>query len=248
ADKDHFGGVESVLNEVEVHHVYLPYQATLASEEAYLSLYQTALKKAFTVAYSERYMHIQGENYFLMFLSPKSPSFTEGMEDNEASAVVWLDYLGTSVLFAGDMTNQTEASLLHEYTLLDGIFDLKDMHVNLESTEILKVAHHGSAYSSSLPWLELLNAETAIISCGAGNSYGHPSSQALENLRIANPDTQIYRTDECGTIVLTATGKSTYATVYENQSAASAAVFQEDGLLGLAYIKTKSSFTENFLA
>lgn len=67
---------------------------------------------------------------------------------------------------------------------------------------LLKVAHHGSA--DFYPELyEELRASIALISVGAGNSYGHPTKKALAAL--ARAGTRIYRTDEAGSVAIAST-------------------------------------------
>jgi competence protein ComEC len=68
---------------------------------------------------------------------------------------------------------------------------------NLLQADILKVGHHGSKDSTNTEFLNLIKPSAAVISCGAGNSYGHPNSEALERLS----DVEIYRTDLSGTII-----------------------------------------------
>ena len=74
----------------------------------------------------------------------------------------------------------------------------KNRGVELTSTEILKVAHHGSKYSTSANFLEYLNVKTAIISSGKENAYGHPTKEVLDRLQEVNAE--IYRTDKEGNI------------------------------------------------
>ena len=88
-------------------------------------------------------------------------------------------YGGTSVLFTGDIGEKDEKLLL-----------AKESDV---SADILKVAHHGSKYSSSEAFLEAVSPEAAVISCGKNNPYGHPHTDTLE--RIAVHTEEIYRTD-----------------------------------------------------
>ncbi|HQD88265.1 MAG TPA: hypothetical protein PLZ87_06120, partial [Methanomassiliicoccaceae archaeon] len=70
--------------------------------------------------------------------------------------------------------------------------------------EVLKVAHHGSRYSSSEQFLSATSPEIAVISAGAGNTYGHPHEEALERLEASGAT--IYRTDMNGTMVITTDG------------------------------------------
>ena len=71
-----------------------------------------------------------------------------------------------------------------------------------EKPDILKVAHHGSKYSSSDDFLNSIakQGSVAIISCGRKNTYGHPHKETLERLREAG--CEIYRTDLQGAITI----------------------------------------------
>ena len=71
----------------------------------------------------------------------------------------------------------------------------------LPDIDILAVGHHGSASSTCEDLLDALEPETALISVGSGNSYGHPADETLRRLRKIGAD--IYRTDLQGTIELT---------------------------------------------
>jgi len=74
------------------------------------------------------------------------------------------------------------------------------------SAQILKVTHHGSNSGSSQAFLDQVNPKVAIIEVGAGNTYGHPTTNTLKNLDIAGA--QVYRTDKNGNIVVTSIGSS----------------------------------------
>ena len=72
--------------------------------------------------------------------------------------------------------------------------------------DILKVAHHGSGYSTSSEFLAAAGPAAAIISCGRNNSYGHPHTetlQTLEELQITYA-----RSDLNGTVKLSSDGSS----------------------------------------
>ncbi|WJH28300.1 hypothetical protein N6H13_25055 [Paenibacillus sp. CC-CFT742] len=66
------------------------------------------------------------------------------------------------------------------------------------AVDVLKVAHHGSKTSSTEAWLQYWNAQSAVISAGANNTYGHPNPGVLERLEAVG--SQIYRTDQMGEI------------------------------------------------
>ena len=68
--------------------------------------------------------------------------------------------------------------------------------------DVLKVGHHGSKSSSSTGFINAVSPDIAVISVGEGNSYGHPNSETIALLNQVGAD--VYRTDEQGTIVVTA--------------------------------------------
>lgn len=74
--------------------------------------------------------------------------------------------------------------------------------------EILKVGHHGSSTSTTAQLLAATDPEYAVISVGAGNSYGHPAANTLASLAAAG--VMVYWTDLNGTIVATATENSVW--------------------------------------
>lgn len=146
-----------------------------------------------------------GGGALLTILAPSEPFFTReqmkggGNEPNANSIVARLDYGSFSMLFAADAEDQTEHRLL-----------TKDL--NLEA-RVLKVSHHGSKYASSNDFLNRVKPETAIISCGAWNRYGHPSQAVLDRLRAANPAMKLFRTDLHGEVTLTTRGKQGDVTI-----------------------------------
>ena len=112
--------------------------------------------------------------------------------------------MGVSFLFTGDASSEVEEVLVRD----DGYGFLKEKKVELSSTEILKVAHHGSVNSSSLEFLNYLNLQTAVISCGKDNAYGHPADSVLDKLQMVGAD--VYRTDEDGHIIVTVKEDGSY--------------------------------------
>ncbi len=90
------------------------------------------------------------------------------IDANECSQVLLWEYQGQSVLMMGDVGTKTEEALLDE---LRG-----------KKVSVLKVAHHGSRYSSSEAFLVQIRPTLSILSYGENNSYGHPHKEALEHL------------------------------------------------------------------
>ena len=72
--------------------------------------------------------------------------------------------------------------------------------------DVYKAGHHGSITSSSELFLETISPDIAVVSCGSGNKYGHPDGAAID--RIQQYTNEIYRTDVCGSVVITSDGES----------------------------------------
>jgi competence protein ComEC len=84
------------------------------------------------------------------------------------------------------------------------------------TTRILKVAHHGSRTSSSSLLLEAWRPQIALISCGRGNRFGHPTTEVLERLRSVGA--LIYRTDRDGQITVETDGRHVRTTTWMKRS------------------------------
>lgn len=193
-DRDHCGGFPSLLRTFDVGTFYLPLGSDLDSE------LQSALENSgVKTEKMTRYDVVADDSgAYAVCISPLAAE-TDGTE-NDTSTVLFLSYGGVNFLLTGDISGEKEKRLMEEYALMEGIFDSGPYSVRLEETDILKVSHHGSANSCSDDWVNLLSAETAIISSGRGNTYGHPSLDAMERLALSGAD--IYRTDELGDVVV----------------------------------------------
>jgi competence protein ComEC len=108
-------------------------------------------------------------------------------DSNEHSIVLRLDYGNFCLFLPGDISSETE-----------------DLLNTQGSCEILKVAHHGSRYSTSDSFLKKLKPKLAVISVGK-NSFGHPSKEIIK--RLENQGVKVLRTDERGTVNILTNGK-----------------------------------------
>lgn len=114
-----------------------------------------------------------------------------------------MSFGATSFLFTGDAERAEEQDLLNA-------------GVNLQST-VLKVGHHGSDTSTSYPFLRAVAPQYAVISVGAGNSYGHPTEAVLSRLRDAGVTT--FRTDMQGEITAVSDGQTINFSTAKNATA-----------------------------
>ncbi len=211
ADADHCGGAAAILEDQNTETVFLP--VLPASMKVYTDIERRAEERGTEVKTLSRYTAIKRGGAYAVCISPYSVDETDA---NDSSAVIYFSYAGVNVLFGGDISAAREERLLDEQKLSEElgehIFDSGGLAVRLEETDILKVSHHGSGGSSSEAWLNLLKPETAVISCGQGNYYGHPAEGALA--RLAAVGAEIYRTDELGDVMITISPDGTYRTEY----------------------------------
>ncbi|PIZ96310.1 MAG: hypothetical protein COX80_01605 [Candidatus Magasanikbacteria bacterium CG_4_10_14_0_2_um_filter_33_14] len=108
---------------------------------------------------------------------------------NNTSIVFSLSYLDKNLLFMGDAEEELEKYLLATYGE-----QLK--------ADILKMGHHGSDSSSTEDFLEMVQPQEAIVSCGLDNKFGHPSRRVLKRLERISSSSTIWRTDLQGDIFL----------------------------------------------
>jgi competence protein ComEC len=190
---DHYGGLEALLDEVEVGEIWLNGQ--LLSEEReprFEALLNDALEAGTHLRFAPDLCgktHYFGEAQ-IELLWP-CPGYDAGLDLNDNSLTMRLGLRETSFLFTGDLERDAEERLLEA-----GL---------VEPVDVLKVAHHGSRTSSTEAFLDATRPSLAIISCGAGNRYGHPDPGVLERLRGAGAS--VLRTDQRGGVIVQSDGE-----------------------------------------
>lgn len=134
-----------------------------------------------------------GTGISAVVLNPPEPLITgSGSDVNLNSVVIRMTYGKISALFTGDVESLVESRLLDEGD-------------EVRST-VLKVAHHGSATSSSAAFLDAVSPAVAVISVGALNPFGHPHRATLEALELVGA--VVYRTDRDGAITIATDGQA----------------------------------------
>jgi competence protein ComEC len=181
-DEDHLAGLVTVLERYDVKEVVTNSQTI--DTDTYAAWEQEIEEKGIPchTARSGEWVDL-GEGATLQFLWPPDDGFvTESDDTNDSSVVVKLAWGRASFLLTGDLEAAGENALL-------------ESGVDLQATA-LKVAHHGSAYSTSESLLKAVQPRVAVISVGADNIFGHPSPATLKRL----DDTIVYRTDQQGEV------------------------------------------------
>ena len=120
------------------------------------------------------------EGFCVTVLSPKQNA--EHIDSNEDALVALIEVDNRFFFFPGDIGENTEKKILDE----------------LQDVDVLKVAHHGSRYSTGMDLLERIRPELAVISCGRDNRYGHPHEETVS--RIEEQEIEWYSTANCGAI------------------------------------------------
>jgi len=191
---DHLGGLVTVLESMPVYAVW--YTGQSYSSSLYTQFLDLIASRSIPTRVLSAGQTLTVGPLTVAVLHPT----TIGSDCNNNSLVLRLSYGSVDILFTGDVEATGEAEILaHGYTV---------------QSEILKVAHHGSDTSTSWGFLTAVAPEVAVISVGAGNSYGHPSGTTLA--RLASVGAHTYRTDLDGTITVTTDGVSYFVSTTQN--------------------------------
>ena len=181
--EDHIGGLASVLNAAPADLILSPVREWNTRKFSQLMSYARKAGTPVDVPETGDSFVLGGAVVTVLHCWPESVEVYE-KDVNDMSVVIRIDYGKTSLIVAGD------AEETAEYMMLDSGLPLK--------ADVLRVAHHGSTYSSTVPFLKAVSPAYAVISCGGGNDYGHPHKRVLREL--GKLDVKLYRTDLQGTI------------------------------------------------
>jgi competence protein ComEC len=188
---DHIGGAASLLRLMRVGAIYDG--GLVYGSEAYDELLRSARahRVAWRLARAGETLSIDGVR--ILFVGPDSATAEDARDANEASVVALVEYNGMRLLLTGDAEHAEEARILAQFGT-----DVR--------ADVLKVGHHGSSTSSGDSFLDLVHPRLALVSVGAGNHYGHPSAEVMQDLRMRG--IQVLRTDENGSVVVSSDGKA----------------------------------------
>lgn len=183
AHEDHIGGMDDIIDSFDIDHFYMPdvITTTKTFEDVVDSLSNKKVK--FETPKIDSEFYLDDLKFAVLYVG------NDKNDLNNTSIVLKLTYGNTSYLFTGDATSEVENKILDK--------DLK--------SDVLKVGHHGSQYSLTAKFLKEVSPSYSIIQVGKNNDYGHPKDVALKKLDRLN--SEIYRTDRDGTILLKSDGK-----------------------------------------
>jgi competence protein ComEC len=178
-DADHIGGLVDLMRTYQVGEIVDT--QTESESQVYKKYKEMIDSKKISVAEGVAGVNIKiGENAEMKILSPMQNYNSSERDTNLNSIAARLVFGENSFLFTGDLPSDGEQALIKGGE-------------NLNS-QVLKVGHHGSKYSTSEEFLRIVSPSAAVISVGANNKYGHPAPEILE--RLKNMSINILRTDE----------------------------------------------------
>jgi competence protein ComEC len=188
AHEDHIGGLPALV--ADFHPRELWTGATPDSPE-WRKLRDEAARDGVKVVPLEAPTHFAFGRTAIDVLAPMPDYIPNDVPKNNDSLVLRIRYGSRSFLLSGDVEKPIEYRMLEEN--------------EIQSTDVLKVAHHGSRTSSTEGFLSAANPAFAIISVGPDNSYGHPNREVIE--RLGEHHAEILRTDQNGLVTVRTDGR-----------------------------------------
>jgi competence protein ComEC len=192
AHGDHIGGLARILEDFHPAELWV---GVNPQTPAVARLYQAAAANHVVVR-----QHTAGEvldwaGTKVRVLSPPQDWQPKPKRENDDSLALLITFGDTSALLAGDLEKKMEKFIAAESPRAD----------------LLKVAHHGSATSTTPELMAAVQPRFAVISVGAHNSFGHPRAVVLSRLQQSH--VQTYRTDMLGVVTFLLDGKNVQASL-----------------------------------
>ena len=185
-DKDHISGILEILennnsNRIRIKNLVMP--DINMKDDTYNELIEKAKLKKINVLYIKKGDTLSLGKTKIKCIYPETT--TTASDKNDYCTVLSVKNKTSKILLTGDISKEIEEKIKDDIE---------------ENYTVLKVAHHGSNYSSSEKFLKKVNPKYSIISVGKNNSYGHPGNETMERLRKQGG--VIYRPDEKGGITI----------------------------------------------
>lgn len=180
--EDHIGGMDDIINNFKIDNYYMSNK--LSTTKTFMDVLDAldGRNLKYTVPNKGDTLKLGDANIKVIYPGDDKSNI------NDSSIVLKITYGKNSFLLTGDATSNVERKIYNE--------DIK--------SDVLKVAHHGSSYSSTDVFLDRVKPYYAVISVGKNNIYNHPSNKTLEKLNKRN--IKVYRTDLDGTIIFISDG------------------------------------------
>lgn len=181
---DHIGAMSEVISKIDTKNIIMPRLSknSVPTTRTYENLLNTIKNRGIKALAAK-----QGNTYYVDNVKMEILGPVETVNDlNNMSVICKVTAFTTTFMMLADAETQELSSVYNT-------------NPNLRSAFIL-MGHHGSRTSIFNSYLNSVDADVAVISCGKNNSYGHPHQEALDYLKKSG--TEYYRTDKVGTVVV----------------------------------------------
>ena len=189
--QDHMGGLIHLVQSVSVRHIYAPREEhilnSISTVNGISDIPFTRISSGDTI--------VLDPSVRIHVLAPRTESVNQITTNNE-SIVLRLTYGRISMLLMGDAETSTERYLVRRFN-------------SLLNAQLIKVGHHGSRTSSSLPFVRRVTGAKhvfAIVSVGEGNRFNHPDPGILR--RWVKRHSELYLTSRSGAVLIRSDGRS----------------------------------------
>lgn len=190
-DADHVGGAPSVIEALRPAMWWDP--GFVHGSNVYLDALSIAERRGIPWKRAQTGDSLWIDGVSIRVMGPDSAWTATQKNANDASVILMVQHGRVRFLLTGDAETEQEAWLVERWG--DSL-----------SATVLKVGHHGSRTSSTSAFLDAVKPKIALISVGAGNTYGHPAPDVMAALREREVD--ILRTDRDGAIVVRSDGRT----------------------------------------
>ena len=188
ADADHIDGLNDVLRNFTVDAALVA--RSPANDPEYAKFAQTVAATRTQLVTIQTGDLIRYGDVEIQVLWPPAAAEANEPSRNNDSIVLRLSFGKRSILMTGDIEKSAEGALLNAAS------DLR--------ADVVKVPHHGSKSSSTMPFVAAIQPKFAIISVGQNSMFGHPHREVVERWQASGA--QVLTTGTCGTITVTTSG------------------------------------------
>lgn len=187
---DHMGGMYKIIDKFKVGQVIIPHldDKDFPTTRYYEKFLDSCDSQDVALSEAKLGKIIELGDAQIEIIAPCSKNYENV---NNYSVGLFLTHGENTFIFTGD------AEALAEKEMADS--------GKLRHADVYKAGHHGSETSSCAEFMKAISPDYAVISCGEGNSYGHPNKKALKE--ISKYTDKIYRTDLNGTVTFVSDGK-----------------------------------------
>jgi competence protein ComEC len=200
-DPDHVGGAGAVVDSLPVRELWWGVRVP-GHEPSEELLSRVAAGR---MGVSERWAgeRLRPGNARVRVLHPPPPDWERRRVRNDDSVVLEIVQGDVAMLLLGDVSAEVERAIVP--------------HLAPARIRILKAGHHGSRTSTSQALVEAWRPDIALISCGRGNSFGHPAPAVLARLRASGAS--VFRTDMDGQITVRSDGRQAWVETFRGRRA-----------------------------